>query len=148
MDKKSLPAQRVTIKLTPRQKEDPEAILKAVRVALSMQDIGLRVETAELPSVIEDSLLEDENLSTKARLLASVVLEKAAAEAAEQAAKSECKKARSLAEIAAIRKGAISYLIFWCGQGLRIVIEVCENTVGRAGKFIGEALGSSDKSDG
>ncbi len=69
-------------------------------------------------------VVKDEQLETKARELAQSVLATAAAKADKEIAVAERDASLMREEIIANRRGFRAYAAFWCGQGVRISVEV------------------------
>jgi hypothetical protein len=153
-DKPPPPKRRVRVRLTPRDKEDPEAVLAAVRNALSGYGICIEVRTvaegsgeptipeppADPPAVVKDELLE-----TKARELAQAHLDAAAAEVEKKGTEHERDAERLRAEIAAQRAGFRAYVGYWLGQGVRITVEIYQKSVGAVVGAVSRALGNVEK---
>lgn len=128
MSESKPPSRVVVVKLTPREKEDAQAQLAAIRDAMRQKGITLqvrtRIETTE--EELPDLVLKDEPLETKARELASAVLDREAAKAKQQTADSFNKSEMKVAEVVAQRQGAKAYLAFLTLRGVKIGVDIFE----------------------
>jgi hypothetical protein len=129
------PKRRIVVRITARDKQDPAALLAAVRNSLSGHGISLvcmTVGEAESASPIGGDLqlkplmrvVKDEALETKARELIGAALDAAEADLEKKIATAKRDAAIKDTEVVAARKGLQAYVAFLIGQGIRISLEV------------------------
>jgi hypothetical protein len=153
-DKQLPPKRRVVVWMTARDKNDPIALLAAVRNRLLGEGICIEVRTvgqvgptlkppkpladpaADPPAVVTDDVLE-----TKVRELAIAVLDAAEKKAEEEGVEAERNAERTRAENEAQQAGLRSYLSYWFGQGVRITVEIYEKSVGAVVGVVSRGLG-------
>jgi len=109
-------------------------------VAVELAEVGPPAAQPPVPIVVKDEPLE-----TKARQLSETVLDAAAKEAEKKCVAAELDMERKRAEMVAQRNGFRAYVAYWAGQGVRIFVELVENTVGLVADKVAAVFGGKKK---
>lgn len=130
--KKPTPKRRITIRMTSREKADPQAIMLATKNALSGHGITVVYKTVGTGDPPEEAeTVKDEPLETAVRELASATLDAKTAEEEKKAADSRREAAAVADEVAASRRGLGSYLKHLAGRLCRVAVEWVAKRLGK-----------------